>query len=91
MIAVVATTLARLGENCTTWTPPEGVDEAAWRALRDCRWHGNVRALVRVLEAAFVDTAASASAALIPASAIAGGIALWEPAQHHSHRLYAAA
>jgi DNA-binding NtrC family response regulator len=91
MIAVAATTLARLGENCTTWTPAEGVDEAAWRALRDCRWHGNVRALVRVLEAAFVDTAANASAALIPASAIAAGIALWEPAQHHSHRLYAAA
>lgn len=91
MIAVAATTLARLGENCTSWVAPEGLDEAAWRAIRECRWHGNVRALVRVLEAAFIDTAASAAATLIPASAIAAGITLWEPAQHHSHRLYAAA
>ncbi|MES0873481.1 sigma 54-interacting transcriptional regulator [Sinimarinibacterium thermocellulolyticum] len=91
LIAVVATTLARLGASCTTWTAPEGIDEAAWRRIRECRWHGNVRALVRVIEAAFVETAANGATTLIPAAAIEGGIALWEPAQHHSHRLYAAA
>jgi transcriptional regulator with AAA-type ATPase domain len=91
LIAVIATTLARLGGSCTTWTAPEGIDDAAWRRIRDCRWHGNVRALVRVIEAAFVETAADGAATLIPASAIDDGIALWEPEQHHSHRLYAAA
>lgn len=91
LIAVVATTLARLGEHCTTWTAPEGVDAAAWRRIRECRWHGNVRALVRVIEAAFVETAADGATTLIPAAAVDDGIALWEPAQHHSHQLYAAA
>lgn len=91
MIAVIASTIARLGAGCTTWVPPEGLDEPAWRVIRECRWHGNVRALVRVLEAAFVETAGRGATALIPASAIETGIALWEPATHHSHRLYAAA
>ncbi|WP_281783875.1 sigma 54-interacting transcriptional regulator [Sinimarinibacterium flocculans] len=91
LIAVIATTLARLGGSCTTWTAPEGIDDAAWRRIRECRWHGNVRALVRVIEAAFVETAADGASPLIPATAIDDGIALWEPAQHHSHRLYAAA
>lgn len=91
LIAVTATTLARLGENCTTWTAPDGIDDTAWSAIRECRWHGNVRALVRVLEAAFVETAADGATTLIPATAIQDGIALWEPAQHHSHKLYAAA
>lgn len=91
LIAVIATTLARLGGSCTTWTAPEGIDDAAWRRIRECRWHGNVRALVRVIEAAFVETAADGATTLIPATAIDDGIALWEPAQHHSHQLYAAA
>lgn len=90
-IAIVASTLARLGQGCTTWVAPEGIDDAAWKLIRECRWHGNVRALVRVLEAAFVETAGTGPAALIPASAIQAGIALWEPVTHHSHRLYAAA
>ncbi|MFA5940623.1 MAG: sigma 54-interacting transcriptional regulator [Sinimarinibacterium sp.] len=91
MIAVIAATLARMGENCTTWKAPAGIDEAAWKRIRECRWHGNVRALVRVIEAAFVDAAASSASPLIPAAAIDNGIALWEPTTHHSHRLYAAA
>ncbi|MEQ1439519.1 sigma 54-interacting transcriptional regulator [Fontimonas sp. SYSU GA230001] len=91
MIAVVAATLARLGENCTTWNAPGGIDEAAWKRIRECRWHGNVRALVRVIEAAFVESAASGASPLLSAAAIDNGIALWEPTTHHSHRLYAAA
>lgn len=90
MIAVIAATLARLGSGCTTWLPPEGLDDAAWKLIRESRWHGNVRALVRVLEAAFVDTAAGAGK-LIEPGAIQAGIGRWEPATHHSHRLYAAA
>lgn len=92
MIAVVATTLARLAQRCTTWVAPQGVDEAAWKLIRDCRWHGNVRALVRVLESAFVDTAAGGDGSLlIPTSAVERGLALWEPTTHHSHKLYTAA
>ena len=91
MIAVVATTLARLGQRCSTWTAPLGLSEAGWKAIRECRWHGNVRALVRVLEAAFVDTASAGGGELIQADEIEHGIALWEPKAHHSHQIYAAA
>jgi transcriptional regulator with AAA-type ATPase domain len=92
MIAIVATTLARLGAKCSSWKAPVGVDEGAWQAIRACRWHGNVRALVRVLEASFVDTAsAGGGGELIVAEEIEHGIALWEPKTHHSHQIYAAA
>lgn len=91
MIAVAATTLAKMGAKCQSWTAPIGVSDSAWRAIRECRWHGNVRALVRVLEAAFVDTASSTGDALIQAEEIEHGIALWEPKSHHSHKIYAAA
>ncbi|HEX4895299.1 MAG TPA: sigma 54-interacting transcriptional regulator [Solimonas sp.] len=91
MIAVTATTLSRLAQRCTTWVAPQGVDEAGWKLIRECRWHGNVRALVRVLESAFVDVAAGGEGALlIPPAAIERGLSLWEPVTHHSHRLYAA-
>lgn len=91
MIAVVATTLARLGGKCSSWTPPAGISDPAWKAIRECRWHGNVRSLVRVLEAAFVDTASVGGGSLIDAEAIEHGIALWEPKTHHGHQIYAAA
>ena len=88
MIAVIATTLARLGAKCGSWTAPVGVSESGWQAIRDCRWHGNVRALVRVLEAAFVDTASVGGGELIQGEEIEHGIALWEPKAHHSHKIY---
>jgi DNA-binding NtrC family response regulator len=91
MIAVAATTLAKMGAKCSSWTAPIGVSEGAWRAIKECRWHGNVRALVRVLEAAFVDTASTSGNQLIQADEIEQGIALWEPKNHHSHKIYAAA
>ncbi len=91
MIAVTATTLARLGSKCTSWKAPAGLSDEAWTLIRECRWHGNVRGLVRTLEAAFVETASSGDAALIPDTAIAQGISLWEPKTHHSHQIYAAA
>ncbi len=90
-IAIIAATLARLGQGCTTWSAPEGIDDAAWKLVRKCRWHGNARALVRVLETAFVEVAGGAAARLMPASAIQAGIGRWEPATHHSHQLYASA
>lgn len=92
MIAVTATTIARLAALCTTWEPPTGLSAEAWEQVRSCRWHGNVRALVRVLEAAFVDTTTGATGRpdVIDTDAIARGIGLWEPAEHHSHALYSA-
>lgn len=91
MIAVTATALSKLGGRCTTWEAPQGLAQDAWQLIRECRWHGNIRGLVRTLEAAFVDTAARGNGDLIPAEAIAQGIALWEPKNHHSHQIYAAA
>lgn len=87
-ISVIATLLDKLGSSCTTWIAPDGIEYGAWEAIRACRWHGNVRALVRVIEAAFVETAVKGSTALIPASAIEDGIKLWEPKDHHSYEIY---
>lgn len=91
LIAVAATTLARLAANCRSWVPPEGCTPEAWSRLQEARWHGNVRGLIRVLESAFVDTASQSGVALIDADAINAGLLRWEPKSHHSHALYAAA
>ncbi|WP_028079556.1 sigma 54-interacting transcriptional regulator [Solimonas soli] len=91
MIAVVATTLARFAEKCTTWAQPKGLSEDAWQRVRTCRWHGNIRALVRVLESAFVDYGVRGGDTLIQGEEIEAGIKLWEPATHHSHQIYAVA
>ncbi|GAC1627495.1 MAG: hypothetical protein NVS9B10_16540 [Nevskia sp.] len=92
MIAVVATTLSRLSAKCSSWTVPTGISAEAWKVIRECRWHGNIRALVRVLESAFVDTATTRGGdTLIQAPEIEQGILLWEPKTHHSHKIYEAA
>lgn len=88
MIAVVATTLARLGGKCTTWTAPTGLTREAWQRIRDCRWHGNIRGLIRVLESAFVDTTTGSGSSLIQAYEVEQGIQRWEPKTHHSHQIY---
>ncbi|MDB5985282.1 MAG: hypothetical protein JWR16_335 [Nevskia sp.] len=89
MIAVIAGTLARLGARCSTWTAAVGLTEDAWKRIRECRWHGNVRALVRVLESAFVDTASRGGGSLLDVAEIERGIKQWEPETHHSHQIYA--
>ena len=90
LIAVTAAALARLGARCTTWTPAQGLSDEAWQAVRACRWHGNIRALNRVMEAAFVDAAVRGDgSAQLQLEDIRRGLALWEPADHHSHALYA--
>jgi len=91
MIAIVASMLAKLGAKCTTWSAAQGLSAEAWELVRHCRWNGNVRGLIRVLEAAFVDTATGGGGRLIEAREIEAGIALWEPKTHHSYPLYAAA
>jgi transcriptional regulator with AAA-type ATPase domain len=91
LIAVVATTLARLAAPCRSWIPPDGLHPDAWRRLREGRWHGNVRGLIRVLESAFIDTTTHPGSTLIETHAIDAGLQRWEPATHHSHSLYAAA
>ncbi|HSW15181.1 MAG TPA: sigma 54-interacting transcriptional regulator, partial [Solimonas sp.] len=89
MIAIMATMLNKLGAKCTTWTAPSGITGEAWERIRNCRWNGNVRGLIRVLEAAFVDTATGYGSSLIEEREIDNGITLWEPKTHHSHQLYA--
>lgn len=89
MIAVVASTLMRLSSKCNTWQPIQGVTQEAWDRLRECRWHGNIRALVRVLESAFVDCGIEGQQNLLQLKQIDDGISLWEPAQHHSDNIYA--
>lgn len=92
MIAVIGTTLARLSARCSNWVAPTGLSNDAWALIRDCRWHGNIRGLVRVLESAFVDTATNRGGdTLIHGAEITQGILLWEPKTHHSHQIYAAA
>jgi transcriptional regulator with AAA-type ATPase domain len=92
MIAVVATALAKLAARCTSWTAPTGLSSEAWAVIRDCRWHGNIRGLVRVLESAFVDTATLRGGdTLIRATEVEAGIELWEPKSHHSHAIYSVA
>lgn len=92
MIAVIATTLAKLSARCSNWVAPTGLSNEAWTIVRECRWHGNIRGLVRVLESAFVDTATlRAGDTLIHAPEIQQGILLWEPKSHHSHQIYAVA
>ncbi|MDR3416022.1 MAG: sigma 54-interacting transcriptional regulator [Nevskia sp.] len=92
MIAVTAATLARLAAPCADWRAPTGVSPDGWNLLRGCRWRGNVRGLIRVLEAAFVDTASAGSDEhLIQASEISRGMSLWEPETHHSHQIYSVA
>jgi len=88
MIAVVATSLARLGAKCTTWTAPTGMTREAWQRIRDCRWHGNIRGLIRVLESAFVDTTTGNGGSVIQAAEVESGIMRWEPKSHHSHQIY---
>ncbi|MDM4771208.1 sigma 54-interacting transcriptional regulator [Solimonas sp. SE-A11] len=89
MIAIMGTVLAKLGSKCTSWKAPSGISGAAWERIRACRWHGNVRGLVRVLEAAFVDTTTGPAGQVIEAAEIERDIELWEPKTHHSHQLYA--
>ncbi len=92
MIAVIGTTLARLSARCSNWVAPTGLSNDAWALIRDCRWHGNICGLVRVLESAFVDTATNRGGdTLIHGAEITQGILLWEPKTHHSHQIYAVA
>ncbi len=91
MIAVVAGALARLAAPCKDWKAPTGMSLESWKAMRACRWHGNIRGVIRVLEAAFVDTASLTGDSLIQLAEIERGIEMWEPKTHHSHQIYAAA
>ncbi len=90
MIAVIASSLARLAAPCQTWTPPIGLSAYAWEQMRGSRWHGNARAVIRVMEAAFVDTASAGLDNLIQGDVIQRSMKLWEPESHHSHEMYSA-
>lgn len=90
LIAVLAATLAQMAAKSRTWTPPSGLTAEAWQAVRDCRWHGNTRALIRVAETAFVECA-SAGLELIEKHHIERAMKLWEPSEHASHAIYTSA
>lgn len=89
LIAVLATTLAKMSTQCTTWTPPYGLTDEAWGVIRACPWRGNMRTLIRVMETAFVSCITKGDGTqLIDAEFIREGIDLWEPEEHHSHNIY---
>ncbi|GAB3671888.1 sigma 54-interacting transcriptional regulator [Salinisphaera aquimarina] len=90
LVAVLAATLNNMRRRSTTWIAPAGLSHAAWQAVRSCDWRGNTRALIRVIETAFV-TAATDRAPLIERDAIDDALALWEPDSHASHALYTVA
>jgi len=90
LIAVLAATLDNMRQRTTSWTAPAGLSDAAWQAVCDCPWRGNTRALIRVIETAFV-TAASRRAPLIERDAIDDALLLWEPESHASHAIYTSA
>jgi len=89
MIAVTASILDKLADGCTSWKAPAGLTDEAWELVKACRWHGNARALLRTMEAAFVDFASrGGDGRLIPAEDVEAGLNLWEPKDHHSHKVY---
>lgn len=89
LVAILAITLETMRARATTWQAPAGLTHAAWQAVCSCAWRGNARALMRVIETAFI-TAATRRAALIERDAIDQALALWEPVTHASHGLYRA-
>lgn len=89
MIAVLATTLAKFSRQCTTWSAPAGLTPAAWAAYRECRWHGNTRTVIRVTEAASVAYSINRlGGGLIDAPQVHEAMALWEPTEHESLKVY---
>lgn len=90
LVAVLAATLHRMRKQSVTWTPPAGIDDEAWEVMKECKWHGNTRALMRVVETAYVDCATSGGA-LISAEQVRRAMSLWEPSEHASHAIYTSA
>lgn len=89
MIAVLATTLAKFEKQCTTWTAPSGLTPAAWKAYKDCAFHGNTRTLIRVTEAASISySITKQSSGLIDAPQVKEAMDLWEPTEHESLKVY---
>ncbi len=88
LVAVLAATLDRMRRASTSWVAPAGLSMDAWQAVCACPWRGNARALIRVIETAFV-TAATRRAPLIERAFVENAMALWEPQAHPSHALYA--
>jgi len=90
LIAVLAATLNRMRKQSVTWTPPSGISDEAWEAMKACPWHGNTRALMRVAETAYVDCATQGGS-IIDEVQIRSAMALWEPSDHASHKIYTSA
>ena len=87
-----AIALARFKSKCRTWNCPDGLSEDAWQVLSECLWRGNMRTLFRVMETALVSQCTTdrkvAESGLLSAEFVQQGVALWEPAEHHSLGMY---
>ncbi|MCB0344469.1 MAG: sigma 54-interacting transcriptional regulator [Bdellovibrionales bacterium] len=89
LVAVLSAMFAKFEKQCTTWQPPRGLTDAAWRRIQKCPWRGNLRTLMRVFETAAVHASAvKKSSELLDVDEIEYGIGLWEPEDHHSHKIY---
>jgi transcriptional regulator with GAF, ATPase, and Fis domain len=90
LIAVTAACLSKFAAQCKTWKAPSGISNEGWQLLRNCRWNGNTRALMRVMETACVAHAtAHDQNELIAPARLLEGIEIWEPAEHESLAIYA--
>lgn len=90
LIAVLAATLHRMRKQSVTWTPPVGITDDAWEAMKACPWKGNTRALMRVAETSYVDCATQGGTH-ITAEQVKRAMGLWEPSEHASHAIYTSA
>jgi hypothetical protein len=81
LIAVLASSLGGLRKKWKSWGVPAGLTDEAWELVRSCRWRGNVRALMRVIEAAAVRMArrGERGGGLLGADDVRHGLQLWEP------------
>jgi len=80
LIAVLSSALADAAKRFTTWSAPLGISLAAWETIRDCRWRGNIRTLLRCVESSAIKWAMDPSAGeVIEATHFVDAINQWEP------------
>lgn len=89
LIVGVAIALSRFKSKCRTWDAPIGLTEAAWTMITACPWRGNVRTLFRVMETALTAFGVGHEESnLLDTWNVQEGLNLWEPEDHHSHKIY---
>jgi len=90
LMAVACVSLAKFSERCTSWDAPIGFTEAAWERLINCKWRGNVRTLIRVVEAGATEFARFGHEGdLLDVQHIEEAMRLWEPNKMKHEEIYA--